>query len=473
LYFINKCPSAKHFAFLTSSLNWPSFWLVVCIITVQQTINAMKTLGLKIVSLFFLMVGGIAVMGQPDRVEVPGDYFSLEGALQLFKQSASPEEFERLLNSPNSKVNNLDLNGDGEIDYIRVINRNEGYVHAFILQAVLSPTEYQDVAVISLEKLANGKAVLQITGDADVYGIETIIEPTEEVRVMAGTSTSRVVVNVWTWPVVRYVYSPYYSVWVSPWHWHMRPVWWYSWRPIAYYEYYSYWQPYRPYYSRCYTHRIVYAQHIYRPYRTSSPVYYKRHHTQIAHYRSTYRDDYHNRRDHSNNRHSVRGYDADHNRRTHYTDERTGRNRYDAGKNGRDSNTSTNRTPAVRHQTSSRESVNERSTINVQPRTNDQRTERPAVNPRMQQERKPNPNVERNSMVKRSEPAYTNRPEVHNKPVVSQPSTPPRNERSTVNQGRVPQQREVRPAERPSHNGKSSAGGGERGSNNGRGKKSN
>ena len=138
--------------------------------------------------------------GQAVDAEVPGDHFSLEGALELFKKSASPEEFEKMLNSPDSKVNNLDLNGDGYIDYIRVIDRYEGNVHAFILQAVISEREYQDVAVIELEMLANGKAVLQIVGDADVYGVETIIEPTREVRTYAGTTSNRTVVNVWAWP---------------------------------------------------------------------------------------------------------------------------------------------------------------------------------------------------------------------------------------------------------------------------------
>src|SRR6478735_8439172 len=99
----------------------------------------MKTLGLtKMLSMLFLMLGGITVYGQRNQGEVPGDNFSLEGALELFKKSASPEEFERLLNSSDSRVNNLDLNGDGYIDYIRVIDRNEGNVHAFILQAVVS-----------------------------------------------------------------------------------------------------------------------------------------------------------------------------------------------------------------------------------------------------------------------------------------------------------------------------------------------
>lgn len=236
--------------------------------------------------MLFLLAGGTA-SAQQYQEEVPGDHFSLQGALELFKKSSSPEEFERLLNSAEAGVNNLDLNGDGDIDYIRVIDRNEGNVHAFILQAVISERESQDVAVIELEKLANGKAVLQITGDADIYGIETIIEPTEEVRINAGTSTVQTVVNVWGWPSVQYVYGPYYSGWSSPWSWHHRPYWWNPWRPTTYIAYYPRWESYRPYYSVCHTHRIQYAQHLYRPYRNTSVVVYTRHHSQIANYRAS------------------------------------------------------------------------------------------------------------------------------------------------------------------------------------------
>ncbi len=269
---------------------------------------------INLVAMSLLLSGWTSVYAQDDRIEVPGDHFSLEGALELFKKSASPEEFERLLNSPNTEVNNLDLNGDGDIDYIKVIDRNQGNVHAFILQAVVSANENQDVAVIELEKLANRKAVLQITGDADIYGIETIIEPTEEVRVNAGTSTNRTVVNVWTWPSVQYIYSPYYYGWASTWDWYYRPIWWHTWRPINYYSYYSYWQPYRPYYSVCYTHRVGYAQQIYQPYRSTSAMVYNRHHNQITNYRSSprYTADFNRGRDNDsryNHSSSNRGND--------------------------------------------------------------------------------------------------------------------------------------------------------------------
>jgi len=262
--------------------------------------NVMKTQEMKkMLALFAIILGGIAVHGQPRELEVPGDHFSLEGALELFKKSGSPEEFERMLNTADARVNNLDLNGDSDIDYIRVIDHKEGNIHAFILQAVISATENQDVAVIELEKLANGKAVLQITGDADIYGIETIIEPTEEVRINAGTSTERHIVNVWTWPSVQYIYSPYYSsVWYSPWGWDTRPIGWRAWRPVDYYVYNPWWQSYQPYYSVCYSHRI--SRHIYRPFRTTSVIVHERHNRQIAHYRSTRGDDDRNGRSISN-----------------------------------------------------------------------------------------------------------------------------------------------------------------------------
>jgi hypothetical protein len=248
--------------------------------------------------------------------EVPGDNFSLEGALELFKKSKSPQEFEQLLNSPDSKVNNLDLNGDGETDYVRVTDRNEGNVHAFILSAVVSANESQDVAVIELEKRNDGTAVLQIVGDADVYGIETIIEPTDEVKVNAGTSTARSVVNVWTWPSVQYIYSPYYTVWMSPWSWSYYPVWYRPWRPFAWNVYDPFWAPYRPYYSVCYRHRIAYAPMIYRPYRTTSVIVYNRNYTQISNFRNTSRG---YRYDRGDNHNRYNRYDSEHRSRSDYS----------------------------------------------------------------------------------------------------------------------------------------------------------
>jgi len=238
----------------------------------------------------FLLSAGFARANEiikSDSTGLPGDNFSLEGALELFKKSSSPKEFEKMLNSEDSKVNNLDLNGDGEIDYVKVIDHNEKDVHAFVLQAAISESENQDVAVIEVEKTADNNAVVQIVGDEDIYGEETIIEPKEEVKNNAGTTTTNVVVNAWAWPSVQYVYTPAYQVWVSPFAWSVRPIWWRPWRPVRYAVFYPYRVPYRHHYVIVRTNRIAYAPRIYRPVRATSVMVSTRHQRAVAHYRAT------------------------------------------------------------------------------------------------------------------------------------------------------------------------------------------
>lgn len=238
----------------------------------------------------FLFTAAAAQAGAvfvPDSTGLPGDNFSLEGALELFKKSSSPEEFEKMLNSEDSKVNNLDLNNDGEIDYVRVIDKNEGNVHAFILQDAVSENESQDIAVIELEKTGTDNAIAQIVGDEDIYGEETILEPKEEVKANAGTTTNVVVTNVWAWPTVRYVYAPAYTVWVSPWGWRTRPVWWRPWHPVRYAVFHPYWAPYRPHYVVVHTHRVVVAPRIYHPVRTTSVIVHTRYQPAVSNYRVT------------------------------------------------------------------------------------------------------------------------------------------------------------------------------------------
>jgi hypothetical protein len=179
-----------------------------------------------------------------DSTGLPGDHFSLEGALAMFKKAGSPEEFEKLINSEDNKVNNLDLNADGETDYIKVIDKKEGDAHAFILQVTVSETENQDVAVIEMEQTGKEEVVVQIVGDEDIYGEEVLVEPAPDKNQKTSSATN-VVVNVWAWPSVRYVYAPSYVRWISPWGWRTRPVWYRPWRPVHYHVFYPYRAPYR------------------------------------------------------------------------------------------------------------------------------------------------------------------------------------------------------------------------------------
>ena len=203
-----------------------------------------------------------------DSTGWPGDNFSLQGALDLFSRSKNLASFEKALNSPDQQVNNLDLNNDGQVDYIRVVDHKEGDAHAIILEDPLTSDESQDVAVIELEKTGANAAVARITGDEALYGPGASYEKYTEVR---GQKTT-VVVDVWAWPSVRYIYGPSYAVWASPWYWGRYPNGFRSWRPHPWNVWYGYGFRYRPYYRPYRGPGFRQAEVIYVAHRRSSPM---------------------------------------------------------------------------------------------------------------------------------------------------------------------------------------------------------
>lgn len=225
---------------------------------------------------------------EADSTGLPGDNFSLSGALEMFKKAETPEAFEKMINTQDNNVNNLDLNGDGDIDYIKVIDKSEGDAHAFILQATVSENENQDIAVIEMDKEGEDKANLQIIGDEDIYGEPLILEPvSQKVEQQSQKQTAtNVNVNVWAWPMVRYVYGPSYTVWVSPYGWRVRPVWWRPWRPVRYHVFYPYHAPYRAHYVVVHHQTVVRAHRVYTPVRTTSVIVRNRHQTSVTRYRA-------------------------------------------------------------------------------------------------------------------------------------------------------------------------------------------
>lgn len=260
-----------------------------------------------LLSLSLLALGSLIKVSAQDAATdstgLPGDNFSLQGTLQMFQRANSPEEFEKLINTQDNSVNNLDLNGDGETDYVRVIDKTDKDVHALVLQVPVSETESQDIAVIEMEKTGDTTAVLQIIGDEDIYGEETIVEPdggeednsyidNKYDRSLSGpnadfyiSAPNRIVVNVWLWPSVRYIYAPAYRPWISPWRWRHYPVWWKPWRPLAWHT----WHPRHRIYHRPFivarTHRVMRAHAVYRPARVTSVTVRTRNSSAVGNYR--------------------------------------------------------------------------------------------------------------------------------------------------------------------------------------------
>lgn len=253
-----------------------------------------------LLSIWILLSPGIVNAQQDTDIEetgLPGDNFSLEGALELFKKATSPEEYEKSLNTKENHVNNLDLNEDGDIDYVQVINVQEKDANVFILRVPVSETENQDIASIHLEKTGKDEANIQIVGDEEIFGEEIILEPSDEESAPSDMKKGPyspvldddiIVVNVWGWPCVRFVYAPGYRPWVSPWRWRYYPAWWKPWRPFGW----NAWRPLRVHYHRptirvVHTHRLTRAHGIYKPVRVSSTTVKTRYAGAHANYKVT------------------------------------------------------------------------------------------------------------------------------------------------------------------------------------------
>jgi hypothetical protein len=159
---------------------------------------------------------------------LPGDNLDLFAVLDLFQKSKTIEDFEKSLNEEKSGINNLDLNLDSKVDFIKVMTKQDGQDFSFVLQVDVSEKEIQDVAVVLVSKDKEGKVAMQIVGDPDLYGKDYVIEPksatpavtanpgytgTEPVVVSAPATT---VVIVESAPIVQYVYSPVYVPYYPP-----------------------------------------------------------------------------------------------------------------------------------------------------------------------------------------------------------------------------------------------------------------
>ncbi len=232
----------------------------------------------KSLVLLLAFLGIATAFSQP---ETTGDNFSLEGALALFKKANSLQEFETFLNQENNSVNNLDLNKDGETDYIMVDAIKEGTSHVIILSTYIYKKNKQDIATIGIEKTGPESAVLQIEGDINLYKQNTLAEPSETTESNSGgkggpfatkIKLKQIVINVWFWPCIQYMYAPNYIVWHSPWYWNHYPKWWSPWKPFQFTVFYSNCNIYRNHYRRVSTRRVEIAHNLYVPRRRFSTV---------------------------------------------------------------------------------------------------------------------------------------------------------------------------------------------------------
>lgn len=193
--------------------------------------------GFLITGLFFGMC--TSSEDKESKLGKAGDQFDLFAVMALFEKSSSPEDFEKSINTKSNGVNNLDLNEDGETDYIKVIDKKiDESSHCFVLQVDLAEGSTQDVATIEMQKISDSEVQVQIIGDPELYGTDYIVEPKSDVAAAGFVVATTYAVNVSSWPFVTYVYSPAYVVYESPYRYDYYPVWYEPWTVVAYDVYY-------------------------------------------------------------------------------------------------------------------------------------------------------------------------------------------------------------------------------------------
>ncbi|WP_336514645.1 hypothetical protein [Pollutibacter soli] len=263
--------------------------------------------------LFFLVMSSRSVGQSPGEVEslgLPGDNLNLYAVLKIFQESETLEEFEKKLNDPENKINNLDLDGDNNVDYITVNDEVENNVHSISLKVATNRNEMQNVAVFVVDN-SSGQPQIQVVGDEDLYGKDYIIEPNYDnnddkpdatpnpgykgssaVNSAAPQQQTQTVivqkeiitpVQIATWPIIVHIYRPAYVAWRSPWYWGYYPSYWRPWHPYFFHYYYGYhyhWNYYyQGYYRRWYHYRNPwwYNRYYHQPgWRYRSNVYYNR-----------------------------------------------------------------------------------------------------------------------------------------------------------------------------------------------------
>lgn len=111
---------------------------------------------------------------QPSQVSVTpevanlGDNLNLQALGELVKNSTSAQDIEDKLNTTGS-INNLDLNNDGSVDYIKVTEYGDANQKGFSFTVDVAQGQTQEIATIEVAQGSNN-AQMNIQGNQQLYG---------------------------------------------------------------------------------------------------------------------------------------------------------------------------------------------------------------------------------------------------------------------------------------------------------------
>jgi hypothetical protein len=98
------------------------------------------------------------------------DGLDLKAVGELVKKAKDAEGFETLLNKEGG-VNNLDLDGDGKVDFIKVTEFGNDETKGFSLTVEPVKGEIQEIATIEIQKKAE-QAEVDVRGNQQIYGTQ-------------------------------------------------------------------------------------------------------------------------------------------------------------------------------------------------------------------------------------------------------------------------------------------------------------
>jgi len=169
-----------------------------------------------------------------ESANVPG--FNVGEFANLLKTTKDPNAIEQAINAPNNTINNLDLNGDGNIDYVKVV---EGANNTLTVIDETSATQSVTVATLTVNQQTQ---TMQVAGNQAYCGD-------------------------------NYMYSTHYTLGdylFMSYLFHPHPYY----VPMYHYGYYPrYYHPYRSYYGYGYSRPYYRQSYSVTRYRTSNGSY--------------------------------------------------------------------------------------------------------------------------------------------------------------------------------------------------------
>ena len=229
-----------------------------------------KTKILAFYLLFTLLLGTTQLTAISSHVVYAENYqidqnLDLNAVASLFGDSRDLDDFERRLNDPYYQMSNLDLNNDGYVDYLRVIETVDRDFHFITIQAVIGHRRYQDIATLEIYR-SYEQTHIQVVGNTYIYGPNYIIEPHYSYRPQ--------IFNLFWQP-------RYYQAYRSHYRWRHYPSYYRPWRPVPAPYYHRHVRKHinhaHRYPKRSYTHRKNHKKRVKRVDRQKDNIKKRRH----------------------------------------------------------------------------------------------------------------------------------------------------------------------------------------------------